>query len=303
MIKLYDSNITDILPEYFTVEPETKALGYAISQAMKRLVRYCENTSVYAIIDRAPDNVLDMLALELNTQYYDDKLDIEIKRKLIKHTLVWYMHSGTPSAVEELVANVFGEGEVKEWFEYGDDPYYFKIITNATMTPEMDKQFSTMLESVKNKRSHIRAIEIHRTVEQPLMAGAAIHPNYKPAAVIDGYDVAREATQTLYSIPYAQANTKPAAVIDGFKDESTVSGTVYSGGGVSESTKQAAVIDGFRETADAVSGTVFSGTAERSSQKAEAILENLKDTASPVTQAITAGVAADNSRYKNTITE
>lgn len=189
MISLYDSNISDILPESISELPNVKALGYAISQAIKRLIEYSENTSVYAMIDSAPEEILDMLALDLNTQYYDDTLDIESKRNLVKSTFIWYTNAGTPSSVEELVKSVFGYGEVKEWFEYGDDPYYFKVVTDASFDEASSDLFSRMLGRVKNERSHIRVIEMHRTAEQTEMCGVGLRAIYKPAAIIESLDI------------------------------------------------------------------------------------------------------------------
>lgn len=171
MISLYDSNIVDILPEHFKTQPEAQALSYALSRRMKRLIEYCQHIGIYASIDTAPHEVLDILALELNTQYYDDTLDIEAKRKLIKNTLVWYMSSGTPAAVEELVAAVFGKGEVKEWFEYDGLPYTFKITTDSVITSDMNEFFNVMIRRVKNTRSHLSQIEIKRDSEQNIYMG------------------------------------------------------------------------------------------------------------------------------------
>ena len=117
MINLYNGNITDIMPEALAKKPEVQALGYAISKATQRLMNYCQNISIYVAIDTLPENVLDRLAIELNTQYYDSTLSIEVKRTLIKNTLNWYMYTGTAAAVTELVESVFGNGEVKEWFD------------------------------------------------------------------------------------------------------------------------------------------------------------------------------------------
>lgn len=166
MTKLYDSQITEIMPDVLAESSESKALSYALNKALKRLIDFCANISVYAAIDLAEDEVLDLLAVELNTQYYDTSLPIENKRQLIKNTFIWYQNSGTASTVEELIAAVFGEGSVSEWFEYGDDPYYFKITTNAQLTPDIVNQFTAILKRAKNVRSHIRHIDIHRTVDQ-----------------------------------------------------------------------------------------------------------------------------------------
>lgn len=162
MISYYDGQITDIMPGNITKKPEVKALSYALQQACRILYRYSQRLYIYSNLNEQPEEVIDLLASELRTQYYRSTLDLATKRRLVKNTLVWYMTAGTPEAVEELVASVFGEGEVKEWFEYGGMPYYFKIITNATITEETVGKFAEIVGKVKNTRSHIEAIELKR---------------------------------------------------------------------------------------------------------------------------------------------
>ncbi len=212
MISYYDGQITDILPGNITKKPEVKALSYALQQACRLLYRYSRRLYIYTNLDEQPEEVIDLLASELRTQYYRSTLDLDTKRRLVKNTLIWYMSAGTPEAVEELVAVVFGEGEVKEWYEYADKPYYFKIATNAILTPEMNDFFSIMIRRVKNTRSHLRAIDIHRTIEQELFAGVGQFPNYRPPAVIDGYSVDRRTEQTIHAGAATRQENRPAAI-------------------------------------------------------------------------------------------
>lgn len=185
MIKLYDSNITDILPSVLANQEKVIALGYAINQALQRLITYCEETSVYAVIDSLPDNILDLLALELNTQYYEDSLDVKTKRELVKNTLVWYEHSGTAAAVAELITTVFGEGEVKEWFEYGGEPFFFKIYTSATITEEAIEAFNQMIRKIKNTRSHLETVVADRDLKQTLYIGISCRAMAKVENMIE----------------------------------------------------------------------------------------------------------------------
>lgn len=159
MITLYNSNITDILPEALSEDPHAQALGYALQMAMQRLIGYCQNISLYAAIDTVPEQILDLLAVEFNTQYYDDTMDVEIKRTLIKSTLAWYTQTGTAAAVRELIESVFGIGEVEEWFEYGGEPYHFRIRTyNVSATDEMLQLAENLVRSVQNARSHLEEV-------------------------------------------------------------------------------------------------------------------------------------------------
>ena len=335
MISYYDGQLTDIMPGNITKKPEVKALSYALQQACRLLYRYSRRLYIYSNLDEQPEEVIDLLASELRTQYYRSTLDLDTKRRLVKNTLIWYMSAGTPQAVEELVGVVFGEGEVKEWYEYGDKPYYFKIVTNAILTLEMNDFFSIMIRRVKNTRSHLRAIDIHRIVNHELFSGAAVFPNYKPPAVIDGYAVDREARQTIHAGALASQQSRPAPIWDGFKTEGgEITAGVFAGAAGATRTHQAAIVDGFSFEGKEVIGQTFIGGEMAATEKQAAIREGLEGAASPVeghaytgsaaraeahqkppavregfivqgetvTEAIVAATAS-NSKYKNTVKE
>lgn len=284
MISYYDGQITDILPGNITKKPEVKALSYALQQACRLLYRYSRRLYIYTSLDEQPEEVIDLLASELRTQYYRSTLDLDTKRRLVKNTLIWYMSAGTPEAVEELVAVVFGEGEVKEWYEYSDDPYYFKIATNAILTPEMNDFFSIMIRRVKNTRSHLRTIDIHRTIEQELFSGVGQFQNYRPPAVIDGYSVDRRAEQIIHAGTAMRQESRPAAIIDGFKVEGReITGEVFTGAAGATRTHQAAIIEGLEEHAEPIEAQAYAGAAagQGAPQKPAAVREGLNTQGRP----------------------
>lgn len=173
MIKLQDSQIAQILPEYLSGRASVQALSFALHRAVKRFIGYCSSIGVFSAIDAAADSVLDILALEMNVPYYNDSLPAEVKRNLIKKTFVWYLNAGTPAAVEELVGSVFGQGEIHEWFEYGGEPYTFRIITSANAEIESIEKFEELIERVKNIRSHIDEVIFVREQQARIYVAAA----------------------------------------------------------------------------------------------------------------------------------
>lgn len=313
MINFYDGEIKDILPANLMEDLAAQAFSYALREGTRLLNRYTQLCYVYCSIDTAPNDVVDLLAKELRTQYYSDALELDVKRGLVRNTLIWYMTAGTPAAVEELVGIVFGEGEVSEWFEYGGKPYWFKIKTNAILTEDMNTFFSDMIRRVKNTRSHIEAIEIHRTIEQTIYAGACCAPQYRPAAIIDGYSVEREAEQTIYAASASDQQYRPAAIIDGYEETRAAHGTIHAGtaeasqtrqeavrealmfGGkeihaealrtgtaAAQTTRPAAVIDGGTQEAAAAAGTIYVGTAISSNIQKTTIKEGGQDDATTI---------------------
>lgn len=187
MIKLEDSQISDILPGVIKDTPEVRALSYAINRAVKKMISYANMISVYAVIDDLPEEILNLLAVELRVQYYDADLDIDIRRKLIKNALLWHQKAGTKAAVQELIATIFGVGEVTEWYEYGGKPYCFKITTDITIEEGAIIQFEKIIDKVKNARSHLESIELIRQTRADGYVGAVL--------IAQGRSVIKEAEQ------------------------------------------------------------------------------------------------------------
>ncbi|MCD8207429.1 MAG: phage tail protein [Bacteroidales bacterium] len=185
MIDYYDGQITDLMPPSYSSEATVKALSAALRAGTRILRQYAQYAYVYCSIDTLPDEILDMLAIELRTQYYSDQFDIETKRALIRNTLTWYMYAGTPMAVEELIDIIFGSGEVKEWFEYGGTKYGFAIITDELLTDVAFDYFFEMVKRVKNTRSHLMAIVAERESEHTVHAGVGQWQTYINAPVLE----------------------------------------------------------------------------------------------------------------------
>lgn len=165
MTKLYESTIEQVLPTALKEEPEVQAISYALMKANQRIMDKISQTMIYAGIDKLPETLLDVLAAELRSQYYEPDMDIEKKRKIVKNTLYLYEQAGTPAAVEEMIHYMFDSGELIEWFENDGIPGTFEIRTTAQATQEAFVKFSKVIKKVKNARSHLTAVNFGSRAE------------------------------------------------------------------------------------------------------------------------------------------
>lgn len=178
MIKFKDGQITDLLPPNMAKNVEMQCVSYALQKQVQKIMALADQTRTVAMIDQLPESILDILATELRTPYYQESMGLKTKRNIIKRTLLWHTKAGTPSAVSELIEIVFGEGGVVEWFDYDEPPYTpgtFDIVTNAQMTEEIAEYFLTIIRRVKNTRSHIRRILINRAMEMDERVAAGVY--------------------------------------------------------------------------------------------------------------------------------
>ncbi|EOS64586.1 phage tail protein I [Oscillibacter sp. 1-3] len=154
-------DFTRSLPPPLKDDPEINALGRAIAEQLQITAKQIRQNIIYARIDELDEQTLDILAYDLHVDWYDHSYPIEVKRQTIKDSVKIHRRLGTKYAVETALGAVFPGTKVEEWFEYGGDPYTFRVIINATENGVTAAQQAAVLERVifyKNLRSHLEAV-------------------------------------------------------------------------------------------------------------------------------------------------
>ena len=172
MIKYEDAELVSVFPTCLKEDTDIVAISYAFKMAMQNLIQFARTIKLYANIDYVPEELLDLMAIEMRCQYYDEAMEIEIKRNVIKNTLAWYAKGGTVSAVNEMIRTVFGEGDMVEWYEFDGEPGTFYVETGAELSPDAVKLFGNVVERVKAKKSHLVNVKVMRKIDQALYAAA-----------------------------------------------------------------------------------------------------------------------------------
>lgn len=176
MIELKDMHLLDSLPQSIKHDTNIIAASEALDQQLKTITDNISKLAILSNITNLSSEWLDALAWQWSAPFYNQSLPLEQKRELVSKALAWHKRRGTPSAVEELIATVFGSGEVKEWFEYGGQPGYFKVITSdPSATAEKANEFLAAINSVKNARSWLESIEITTNGTMNVYFGFAVN--------------------------------------------------------------------------------------------------------------------------------
>lgn len=169
MGNLKDNCIANLLPPSLKGDPFIVALAEASEIEVKSAYREAEQLVNFFDVDQLPEYLLDYLAYQKHVDFYDTALPIEQKRELIKKADYFHRLKGTPAAVEGLISILFGQGRILEWFEYDGEPYHFKIRTNNyTVMGNQTEKFIKSLESVKNLRSKLDAVEYEQIYNQAI---------------------------------------------------------------------------------------------------------------------------------------
>lgn len=180
MINLTDLVMTSLLPSSLKNDPFIVALAEAVEMELKEAYREAEAISDLSNVDNLPEELLDYLAYQKHVDFYDTSYPIEVKRKLVKESIHSHRLKGTPAAIEQLIDTIFGDGQVKEWFDYDGDPYNFIVETsNQSATNERAHEFIKAISTVKNVRSNLEKVVLLSSEQMKLYWGGVVHAGSK----------------------------------------------------------------------------------------------------------------------------
>ena len=101
---------------------------------------------------------------------------MEVRRELVKKSIDYHRHMGTNYAVDGVIKTCFQNAEIQENWEYGGNPYCFKVITIHAGIPDEDElgRIVQAINSVKNTRSSLDGLGFQRIIPLTRYRGCAV---------------------------------------------------------------------------------------------------------------------------------
>ena len=179
-MKLSTLEFARLLPAFMRGDLAVQGLARGIDGIIPGLATSVQRLTTWDKIDELNESELDALAWELNIMWYDKTASIEAKRELVLNSDKVYRRLGTKWAAENVIQTYFGDGYIKEWFEYNGTPGYFRVYsTNPTLNNERLTEFMNILNKVKRHSSKLDGIYITLTGEMKIAAGVGVRETAK----------------------------------------------------------------------------------------------------------------------------
>lgn len=165
-----------LLPQFMRDDDAVRGLAASLDAIVPDIAESIAKLSTWDHIDDLGEAELDALAWELNIPWYDTTSTLAIKREVIKNSDMVYKKVGTKWAVENIIKTYFGDGFIKEWFEYGGEPGHFEVYSsNPSLNNERLNEFLALLNKTKRATAKLDGIVISLDANLVLSAGVAIH--------------------------------------------------------------------------------------------------------------------------------
>ena len=148
---------------------------------------------IYPAIDMLGSELINTLAIQMHCDFYDDTLPLAVRRNLVKNSIAWHRIKGTPAAVEQMIQTVYQTGVVEEWFDYGGEPFFFKVnLGDSQITTQKIKNLIKMINVSKNVRSWLEVLRFSKSIDIIRYLGcfADVHKKYEIIpGIVQGGDI------------------------------------------------------------------------------------------------------------------
>jgi phage tail P2-like protein len=176
--------------------------------------------------DLAPESILPWLAFAVSVDDWSDGWAQDVKRNVIRASVKVHKKKGTIGALRSaLEAFNYENIAVEEWFEYDDEPYFFRVFFDITK-PGFDvgilPDVRNLVLNTKNARSHLRYLQAFLSNEMGMM-GVGAETLYKDVTTLGQFIYEDELVENISSMPLI------ASAIVG-KEISTIYPVSYSKG-------------------------------------------------------------------------
>lgn len=130
--RLSSENFLSSLPEVLRQDSKMEALASSIAGVLDKRMGEIQRLSIYARMDDLPEDLLDILAYDFKIDWYDYNYPVETKRNLLKSCWSVHRRLGTKASVDAALSSVYPGSSTEEWFQYGGQPYHFRVICDIT---------------------------------------------------------------------------------------------------------------------------------------------------------------------------
>lgn len=187
MVDLSVAKISDLLPPNLKADDTVAAAAAALDGELSAVTTAIEECLLLPRLDVLAEDVIDLLAWQWHVEGYQESLTIEHKRKLVLQSIAWHRRKGTPGLVQDLVSAIYSSGVVTEWFEYGGEPFHFRVQTTGIIGTEgIYEQLKAAIAAAKNVRSWLDGVYVIRTWRENRYMGVFVrkgkHLTLSPAA-------------------------------------------------------------------------------------------------------------------------
>ena len=156
--------LMEAVPEVLKRDAKTSAICASVAEILSRQAQKIESVRLYSRIAQLPEGLLDILAYDFKVDWYDPDFSLDEKREILQSNWDVRRTIGTKYAVERAVSAIYPDTKVEEGFQYGGEPFHFKLLINTSyekINREIHEKVMWRIFYYKNLRSVLDVVEYY----------------------------------------------------------------------------------------------------------------------------------------------
>ena len=153
--RITSENLLRTLPEVLSKDDKMRALATVVADVARFPSGKINALRIYPQIDKVRA-LLDILANDFKIDWYGYSYPCQLKGASSRAVLRSANTLAPKGAIEEkALRDLYPDTVLEEWFEYGGDPYYFRVMLDVThqIMPVVYPDIVRTIEMFKNQRS------------------------------------------------------------------------------------------------------------------------------------------------------
>ncbi|MGO1073239.1 phage tail protein I [Lysobacter sp. CA199] len=132
------------------------------------------------LIDTVNASALPVLGEQFHVMGFEGWLfaDTDLaRRRLLKRAIELHRYKGTRWALNQVLVTLGLDGRIREWFEYGGDPFRFQVeidLVSRGIDEDAYNALLALIDEYKNVRSHLDALRLYLTNRSPIPTLASV---------------------------------------------------------------------------------------------------------------------------------
>lgn len=209
-MNIFNADLTKLVSQSFLEDEKAKQICEVINTELQSLMANVHFAESAYDVDNATEAVLEHIAWQLNSELFFLGSTLAEKKRLVKEAIKLHRKKGTKYAVEKSIQMIIPNAKVEEWFEYGGNPYYFKVNNVESRSLREILVIISLINTMKSLRSWIdnnftaideALIDLNLLLDLDLLMTAIYDLNY-----YDSISIVYSAITTKWEINNEQSN-------------------------------------------------------------------------------------------------
>ena len=152
-MNIYDIDLTKLVSQGFLEDEKMRQVCEVVNTELQQMMMTTKWAKASYDVDNANKAILEHIAWQLNSELFFIGATLEEKKRLVKEAIQLHRRKGTKYAVEHAIQLIFPNAKVEEWFEYGGNPYYFRVINTERRSLREILTIISLINIMKSLRS------------------------------------------------------------------------------------------------------------------------------------------------------